>query len=281
MLDLSLGTLRAANVARIPQFTNRHGQPAHSKPDGSDWTPAQWLQALVGEIGEFAEARLKYEVDGMAEEYGSAASKELADVQTYLDIVALRSLDTVPQLESAEQADAAQRFMVVMSNLGQYANLRKKLDRGDVDLEEFNHVAPLMLNAAIQAITMLMVNGPANAVVEPHAEGVHLGMATADKFNEVSERVKSTVRLLTVSEDFEAFQLFRKGAVLRYGGNPHDLMVVRQVVVPSHGLPSYSGVSCLGGFITVPDECLLEASGADLAVWDEHYVQRLASGLGA
>src|SRR5689334_18053857 len=92
---LTFNTLRNANIARLPQFKNCHGEPAHSKPDGSDWSPSQWLQAVVGELGEFANIRKKYERGDLTfVEYEALARKELADVQTYLDILAMRCLDS-------------------------------------------------------------------------------------------------------------------------------------------------------------------------------------------
>lgn len=119
---LAFDTLRIANVLRLPQFKNRKGEPAHSKADGSDWSPAQWLQAVVGELGEFANIRKKYERGDITHaEYEVEAKKELADVQVYLDILALRALD---------------------------------YREGT-----------------------------------PHPSGVNLGQATAEKFNEVSDRV--------------------------------------------------------------------------------------------
>lgn len=88
---LTFNTLRAGNVERLPQFKNGKGEPAHSEPDGSDWSPAQWLQALVGELGEYANIRKKYErgdIDRAT--FNKLAADELADVQTYLDILAFR-----------------------------------------------------------------------------------------------------------------------------------------------------------------------------------------------
>ena len=126
-MGLVFAALRAANISRLPTFKNKHGELAHSKPDGSDWSPAQWLQALVGELGELANFRKKFERgDITMEEFAVEAGKELADVQIYLDILALRILDV-----------------------------------------------------------------PGKA----HPMGVNLGQATLDKFNEVSERVGSPVRL--------------------------------------------------------------------------------------
>jgi NTP pyrophosphatase (non-canonical NTP hydrolase) len=92
---LDLAALRQANRARLPQFKNAHGQPAHSKPDGSDWCPAQWLQAVTGELGEYSNWRKKYERGDIDRaEFAKHAAKELADVATYLDILAMRCLDT-------------------------------------------------------------------------------------------------------------------------------------------------------------------------------------------
>lgn len=86
---LSFNTLRAANKERLPQFKNAKGESAHSQDDGSDWSPAQWLQAVVGELGEYANLRKKFERGDIdKEEFHALASKELADVQTYLDILA-------------------------------------------------------------------------------------------------------------------------------------------------------------------------------------------------
>jgi NTP pyrophosphatase (non-canonical NTP hydrolase) len=94
---LSFSALRQANTLRLPQFKNPHGELAHQKPDGSDWSPSQWLQALVGELGEFANVRKKFERGDLTfEQYRTLAEKELADVQTYLDLLARRALDIGP-----------------------------------------------------------------------------------------------------------------------------------------------------------------------------------------
>jgi len=90
MTELTFGALRAANIARIPTFRDKHGRLCHNE-DGSDWSPAQWLQAVVGELGEYANVRKKFERGDLTEEeFKAAAASELADVQTYLDILAFR-----------------------------------------------------------------------------------------------------------------------------------------------------------------------------------------------
>lgn len=81
--------LREANIFRIPLFKNKQGVLAHNSTDGSDWTPAQWLQAVVGELGEYANLRKKYERGDMSRgEFLAEAKKELADIIIYLDILA-------------------------------------------------------------------------------------------------------------------------------------------------------------------------------------------------
>lgn len=88
---LTFNVLREANLKRVGQFKNAHGELAHTKEDGSDWTPAQWLQAMVGELGEYANKRKKFERrDIDEEEFLFHARKELADVVVYLDILAFQ-----------------------------------------------------------------------------------------------------------------------------------------------------------------------------------------------
>lgn len=86
---LTLGNLRIANVARLSLFKNSRGEQAHSMPDGSDWSRAEWFEALVGEIGEYANMSKKFrrgDID--SDEFMVAAKKELADCQVYLDLLA-------------------------------------------------------------------------------------------------------------------------------------------------------------------------------------------------
>lgn len=88
---LTFDELRAANTKRLPQFKNRKGEPAHSQPDGSDWKLSAWCNAVTGELGELANLIKKIERGDMtlSEAYDDVAD-ELADVQTYLDILAFR-----------------------------------------------------------------------------------------------------------------------------------------------------------------------------------------------
>jgi len=89
---LSFRTLREANKQRLPQFKNRKGEPAHSKADGSDWALSAWSNAVCGELGEAANLIKKIERGDMTlDEARQELADELADVATYLDILAFRA----------------------------------------------------------------------------------------------------------------------------------------------------------------------------------------------
>jgi NTP pyrophosphatase (non-canonical NTP hydrolase) len=86
---LTFRTLRDANLKRLPMFKDALGRTCHAKDDGSDWSPAQWLQAVVGELGEYANLRKKVERgDKTLAEARPMLADELADVVIYLDILA-------------------------------------------------------------------------------------------------------------------------------------------------------------------------------------------------
>jgi NTP pyrophosphatase (non-canonical NTP hydrolase) len=105
---LTFRTLRDGNVKRLPLFKTadprcktlgkeqhvpncKCGRAGHSKPDGSDWPPASWLQAVIGELGEYANLRKKVERgDITAEDARGKLAAELADVVIYLDLLAFQ-----------------------------------------------------------------------------------------------------------------------------------------------------------------------------------------------
>lgn len=88
---MKFSTLRTANLLRLPLFKNAKGEPAHSKPDGSDWSKPEWCNAVLGELGELANLLKKVQRGDMTmnDARGDIAN-ELADVQTYLDILAFQ-----------------------------------------------------------------------------------------------------------------------------------------------------------------------------------------------
>ncbi len=99
MNELTFQALREANMQRLPKFKNRRGEPAHSEPDGSDWSIAEWTNAMAGEAGEACNiAKKLLRGDYLDPTTGILELlKELADVVIYADLVAQRAqchLDT-------------------------------------------------------------------------------------------------------------------------------------------------------------------------------------------
>lgn len=104
--------LEQANKARLPEFKNKHGELAHSESDGSDWSPAQWFQAMMGEAGEYANVRKKFERGDIGEEeFKELASHELADVIIYLSILA-------SQLGIDLDRSVVEKFNIVSTRVG-------------------------------------------------------------------------------------------------------------------------------------------------------------------
>jgi len=86
---LTFRTLRDGNIKRLPLFKRKDGKPAHMRVNGSDWSPASWLQAVIGELGEYANLRKKVERgDFTLAQAKKKLGSELADVVIYLDILA-------------------------------------------------------------------------------------------------------------------------------------------------------------------------------------------------
>lgn len=89
---MDFSTLRNANLRRLPQFKNSKGEPAHSQPDGSDWSLAEWCNAVTGELGEAANLIKKVQRgDYTLDEARQDLADEFADIVTYLDILAMRA----------------------------------------------------------------------------------------------------------------------------------------------------------------------------------------------
>ncbi len=90
-MSLSFNTLREANLKRLPLFKDAKGRIAHPHPTGADWSPAEWMQAVLGELGELANVLKKVRRgDYDLEEMRGEIRDELADVVCYLDILALQ-----------------------------------------------------------------------------------------------------------------------------------------------------------------------------------------------
>lgn len=92
MQELTFDALRIANTKRLPQFKNSKGEPAHEKADGSDWSLAEWMNAVAGELGEAANIIKKIRRgDITLEDARPMLAKEFADIVTYLDITAMQA----------------------------------------------------------------------------------------------------------------------------------------------------------------------------------------------
>lgn len=90
-MRLSFDGLRVGNIRRLPQFKNAKGEPAHSEADGSDWSHADWFTAVTGEVGELGNILKKVRRGDLTlEEARQSLADEIADVVTYLDILAFR-----------------------------------------------------------------------------------------------------------------------------------------------------------------------------------------------
>ena len=82
-MRLTFALLREANAQRLSARSYRVCE--------THWTPAHWMQALVGEVGELANILKKVDRgDFPMADVRIDVARELADIQTYLDILALK-----------------------------------------------------------------------------------------------------------------------------------------------------------------------------------------------
>ena len=123
MTGLKLKTLREANLRRLPHFKNSQGGLAHSRKDGSDWSPLEWSAAVGGEVGELQNLLKKVRRGDLSlDEARSRISDELADVLIYLDL-------TAQQCGIDLAAATISKFNAVSERVG--SNVRIKSDGTD------------------------------------------------------------------------------------------------------------------------------------------------------
>lgn len=96
-MSLTFDELRQANKQRLPLFRNAQGEICHDNKDGTDWTPSDWVVAVVGELGEGANIIKKMRRGDFGKptdaRYKSAREfllREFADVIIYMDLLALQ-----------------------------------------------------------------------------------------------------------------------------------------------------------------------------------------------
>lgn len=80
----------------------------------------------------------------------------------------------------------------VAGELGEAANILKKVRRGDLSLEE---ARPALAKEYADVVTYLDILA--------RLSGINLGTATVEKFNEISDRVGSTVKLVNGGSDWQ------------------------------------------------------------------------------
>lgn len=185
--------LREANMMRLPTHRNKRNELSHSEPDGSDWSPAQWQQAMVGELGEYANERKKYERgDWTWEEFIPLAASELSDTATYLDILASQhnivftvaslSAEYLPALPYPPEREPAEWLRIFCGNLGSYSHYMESYGAGRMDARQHREGIERHLSAMMAILYQLF-------------ELYELNMADeiVTKFNHVSERIGSPI----------------------------------------------------------------------------------------
>ena len=189
---MHFSTLRLANKLRLPIFKNKHGVKAHARHDGSDWDFATWFAATVGELGEVAMCRRRYdngEID--TETYTRDIAHEFADVVTYVDIMALRALDSRASTFNNNYESEQEILLELMGHLGSYANAWKKMVRGDLSprqYEDFTHVVLKNATITLARLKNASRSYPVAAyLADPN--GINLENAVRQKYNIVSMRV--------------------------------------------------------------------------------------------
>lgn len=191
--NLKLSALRQANALRIPQFKNAQGQMAHKKPDGSDWSLGDWINATLGEMGEAANLLKKirrgdYDLDFIRVEL----AKELADVMCYLDILAMQ-LDIDLSCSPEEEVTTLRQDRVVLKMTSKFGHIAQTMET--IELARENNENPendiyLMTSLALYFQELIMSIQELAKIMQ-----INLGQAVIDKFNEVSVRVGSSIIL--------------------------------------------------------------------------------------
>lgn len=182
-MNLTFQQLREANLKRLPVFKNSKGEPAHSTPDGSDWAPEQWFQAAIGEIGEYANFRKKFERGDIDEAaFKREAAKELADVQIYLDITAYQcGIDSTSELQDFEGLRATVKSTVPIDQATPALLLCSLM----------TELAQLMEETSTDNLVRVLI---ALLALAEKLE-IDLAEATREKFNAVSDRIGCEVYL--------------------------------------------------------------------------------------
>lgn len=202
MTQLSFSTLRAANIARLPLFKNSRGLPAHSRPDGSDWSLGEWMNAILGELGEAANLVKKVKRGDMPLEAArSELAKELADVVTYADITAMRmdiAFNFYPDFATMRSTKSDFYAVNFDLSLGEWMN--KSFGwfgtAASVVDETYRQSAAPIVTRWYFHNALIAIDCAANSI------GVDLASEVINKFNFVSRRVGANVYIIDDEVNF-------------------------------------------------------------------------------
>lgn len=131
-VHVTFADLRSVNEKRLPLFKGNSGLPAHSEPDGSDWSINDWIVAATGELGELANLAKKLhrgDFEGgqrvpedvakkeAVSTYAAWMRSEVADVAIYLDILH-KQLCALDGCSHDLGADIRHKFNVTSAKIG-------------------------------------------------------------------------------------------------------------------------------------------------------------------
>lgn len=197
--SLTFDQLRKANVDRLPTFRNAKGVPYH-RPDGSDWTLGEWINALGGEVGEAQNIIKKVQRgDFTLDEVIRDLMDEVADVQTYLDIIAYRAGVQIFEGQSFGELRAAtlKRYHAAKrTDQGSIGEMASRLLRWAGDLAfiaDQVREGKMKLKNVREQFSKHVHAMELELDTIAYACGIDLGAATAIKFNTVSVRVASPI----------------------------------------------------------------------------------------
>ncbi|MFT6461924.1 MAG: NTP pyrophosphatase (non-canonical NTP hydrolase) [Maricaulis maris] len=117
--------LRDANLQRCARW----------HPNGvDDWSPAEWTNAVAGEVGEVIEVILQH---GRSDAIVDPLACEIADVLTYLDLLAAKLGQRPGGALTTEWGPwpvDAELYLALSMNAGKLCDLGKKLNRSQSGL---------------------------------------------------------------------------------------------------------------------------------------------------
>ncbi len=200
--DLTFAALRRANTLRLPLFKNGRGEPAHSRPDGSDWTLGEWMNAILGELGEAANMIKKIRRGDVSLEtfvIRDNLAMELADIVTYGDITCFQMKMEFGFFNSFDELRKEAQRRIENSvvgtgglSLGEWMNSAFGHFGRVAAMVDYRIGQPHFLYRS-PTVSENMAHGLMAIACAAQSAGMDLGGATVGKFNTVSARVGADV----------------------------------------------------------------------------------------